>query len=186
MNRVVNADLATYMTEVNKEMARVTGVTYAEVFRDLHGDISALRTTFQSSIPAKSFVSGIVRTEGLEKVDSHPEGEAREINLRKLAMREFVRENPEWFLTATGGAISSSEAGEAYVIAAAKGREGGWGFSVSRVPGHAATVTADGLVLIEAGTAHELIGGGADISDALAVYDRRLELRAAPDQGMRP
>lgn len=169
MERRVNPELASYMKEVNTVMMDQCGVSYSEIYPDLTGDLSAMRSSFEAGVPSLGFAKGMIENGGLVPVSAYG-ADAKQINSRRLALQNFSDEHPEWLKGAGGSVVKAHDDGTAYIIGPMKSQRGAWGFGVEMVEVATSELDTAGRVKFADNAPRELIGVGLDIEDATRIY----------------
>lgn len=177
MERTVNPELAKYMGEVNAAVKAACGVSYSEIYKDLHVDISGMREKFEAGMPSASFAELVVRGEALASIEEFGP-EAREINIRRAALSAFAAEHPEWLLGGDGAIYTSDETQRLFRILPVKSKSGdAWGFAAEEVIA-SPEVDASNRVSVPADAPVERLGAGIDVADAVQAFDNRNDLRS--------
>ena len=172
MTRTINLDLTDYMKRVNEGMLSLVGVSYSEVAKDIHGNVDVIRTAFEVSVPAEDFIRKTVAAQGFKERAALAD-DARDFNLRLAALALFARVTDGWVPLHGGGAIFADGVEAIHAIVPSKDENGIWGFEGRRVS--SGELSFDGVFMHVSQDAHyEVLGGGVDISDAAAVFDRDL------------
>ena len=178
MERTVNPELASFMSEVNAVVRTACGVSYAEIYRDVHDDVSAMRTHFESGGTADTFAELVIKQEGLALISSVGV-DAREINLRRAALQAFSQEHSEWLLGGDGALYTADSEQQRFRILPVKAKNGnGWGFAAEEIVLGLPEVDDRGRVVLPSNAVTERLGAGIDISDAVQAYDNRLSQKA--------
>lgn len=173
MTRTIDIGLSEYMKSVNDMLKADNGVTYSEIAKDLHGDYSAIRVAYETSIPFASFASRIAADNGFRKVSEDGPG-ARETNLRLVALALFAQGATNWVPARGAGAIRVDDGGDSFMVTPGKLDNGEWGFKAWKVV--PADLSYDGaFVTVSDKTEYVLVGGGLDIEDAVNELDHAFE-----------
>lgn len=173
MTRAIDIGLSEYMKSVNDMLRTNNGVTYSEIAKDVHGDYSAIRVAYETSIPFASFASRIATDNGFRKVaDDGPA--ARETNLRLVALALFAKGAANWVPARGAGALRVDDGGDAFMVTPGKLDNDEWGFKAWKVVPE--DLSYDGaFATMSDRSEYVLVGGGLDIEDAVNALDNTLQ-----------
>jgi hypothetical protein len=175
MTRTVNPGLAEYMKTVDNAVSRACGVTYGDIYKDLHGDITVMRETYESGLPAEDFVTRVIADGNLAPVGDADVASVRALNLRRASLVAFAAENPQWLMGADRSLFTANDDGELFRMAPTLSKDGrGWGYAIDKVVSGSPSVDENGTVTLPEGAEFERMGAGLDIEDAIVAYETRL------------
>lgn len=171
----VHPALIAYLQQVNKQMRATCGVSYVEVAQGLSGGYGSLGDAMKSGKSATAFVDEVASLHSLARADTSSVG-VRDLNIRRAAIAEYVREADGWEMGKDGAAYSETDAGLLRMDVVQSQRNGRWGFAISR--------SSEGLMVpakddpigrrSPSGAEFKHLGAAGDIGDAVSLATERL------------
>lgn len=175
--RVADPVSAEYLKAVNAEMSQRASIRYMDVFKSLHGDLHMLRDAIDRGVGAVEFVERTIADFGLMRNGGEIGPElVHGFNRAQAAICEFAMGSEDWRLGTDGWVYRESDNGLGS-LRPLKVRDGsGFGFGVFFHEG--ASLGEDGRA-VNRGDG-DPISGRSDIADAVAEFENRVVLAAAP------
>lgn len=169
--RKVDSAASSYLKSVEAIMSQRYGLSYSEVYEDLHGSMSRLKADCAAGTAVAEFVGQVAAEAGFVAAgDGVSVANAREYNKRAAALICFARENSSWQI-GEDGIYSDAKAGVVRVHPQFDAERSRWEFGFS---------VAEGDTLHGAGAGRprqgafrmEFVGSDFDIGDSLDLLAR--------------
>lgn len=181
MTRTVDHEASAYLKAVGVALQERCGVSYVELYKDLHQTLDALREAHARGMSADGFAEAIRSTANLATVG---EGAAlqdvREDNLRRAALLAFMFEGDTGWKAGVDGGIYARSTGDEVIRIAPYHDHRGWGFSADRLRSGNVDLTGGGssVLSIDEDVTFDRIGVGLDIVDLVEKYDLSFDAEA--------
>lgn len=173
----INPGKADYMKTASATMERLYGVPLSEIHQDIDPKLARMTAALGAGETPEAYVGGLAAQHGLlarSAAEGLTASDLRNRNIRAAALLPLILERPEWQPIGDGALYTACDEGVFKMAPDLDNKGKVWGFSMSISVG-AELVHTGNRPEVEGGSDFERIGGGLDISGALAAYEHRLQ-----------
>lgn len=189
MTRTVDPDASAYLKAVGAVLQERCGVSYVELYKDIHQTLDGMRQALSKGMSAEGFAEAIRSTANLATIDDGATvQDVREDNLRRVALQAFMFEEDAGWKAGVDGGIYCRNASDEVVRLAPYYDHRGWGFSADRLRSGSVDLTGGGssVLSINEDVTFDRIGVGLDIVDLVAKYDLKHDVEASASRPSAP